>query len=112
MGAKALPITSTRAGHLPGALGRVGRGRRVGAVIRDGQTTAAGIRHGRPGVRRRGQADGEPVTDGVEREVDPAGGPWRVRLARACAAHVRLGPATLLLYDMTTLYFETDEATD
>jgi hypothetical protein len=32
-----------------------------------------------------------------------------VRLARACAAHVRLGPATLLLYDVTTLYFETDE---
>ncbi|WP_456300017.1 IS1634 family transposase [Salinispora pacifica] len=34
---------------------------------------------------------------------------WRARLARACAAHVRLGPATLLLYDVTTLYFETDE---
>jgi hypothetical protein len=41
--------------------------------------------------------------------VDPAGGRWRARLARACAEHVRLGPATLLLYDVTTLYFETDE---
>jgi hypothetical protein len=34
---------------------------------------------------------------------------WRQRLARACAAHVGLGPATLVLYDVTTLYFETDE---
>ena len=34
---------------------------------------------------------------------------WRQRLAQACAAHVGLGPATLVLYDVTTLYFETDE---
>ena len=34
---------------------------------------------------------------------------WRQQLARACAAHVGLGPATLVLYDVTTLYFETDE---
>ncbi len=32
-----------------------------------------------------------------------------MRLAAACAAHVGLGPATLVLYDVTTLYFETDE---
>jgi hypothetical protein len=42
--------------------------------------------------------------------ADAAGGPWRARLARACADHVSLGPATLLLYDVTTLYFETDTA--
>jgi hypothetical protein len=42
--------------------------------------------------------------------ADTAGGPWRARLARACADHVSLGPATLLLYDVTTLYFETDTA--
>jgi hypothetical protein len=41
--------------------------------------------------------------------VEPAGGRWRARLARACADHVGLGPATLLLYDVTTLYFETDQ---
>jgi hypothetical protein len=41
--------------------------------------------------------------------ADHGGGRWRARLARACAEHVRLGPATLLLYDVTTLYFETDE---
>jgi hypothetical protein len=34
---------------------------------------------------------------------------WRQRLAVACAAQVGLGPATLVLYDVTTLYFETDE---
>jgi len=34
---------------------------------------------------------------------------WRDALASVCAAHVGLGPATLVLYDVTTLYFETDE---
>ena len=34
---------------------------------------------------------------------------WRARLAAACAEHVGLGPATLVLYDVTTLYFETDQ---
>jgi hypothetical protein len=34
---------------------------------------------------------------------------WRQALAGACAAQVGLGPATLVLYDVTTLYFETDE---
>jgi Transposase DDE domain len=33
---------------------------------------------------------------------------WRQRLAAACAAHVGLGPATLVLYDVTTLYFQID----
>jgi hypothetical protein len=32
---------------------------------------------------------------------------WRQQLARACAAHVGLGPATLVLYDVTTLYFDS-----
>jgi transposase len=34
---------------------------------------------------------------------------WRQGLAAACAAHARLGPASLVLYDVSTLYFETDE---
>ena len=34
---------------------------------------------------------------------------WRRGLAAGFAAHVGLGPATLLLYDVTTLYFETDQ---
>jgi hypothetical protein len=33
---------------------------------------------------------------------------WRQALAAACADHVGLGPSTLILYDVTTLYFETD----
>jgi hypothetical protein len=34
---------------------------------------------------------------------------WRQRLSEACAAHARLGPASLVLYDVSTLYFETDK---
>jgi hypothetical protein len=33
---------------------------------------------------------------------------WRQRLSAACAAHTGLGPASLVLYDVSTLYFETD----
>jgi hypothetical protein len=32
----------------------------------------------------------------------------RQKLSAACAAHARLGPASLVLYDLSTLYFETD----
>jgi transposase len=30
-------------------------------------------------------------------------------LAAACAKHAALGPASLVLYDVSTLYFETDQ---
>ena len=33
---------------------------------------------------------------------------WRQRLSAACAGHTGLGPASLVLYDCSTLYFETD----
>jgi hypothetical protein len=33
---------------------------------------------------------------------------WRQPLAAATARHARLGPASLVLYDVSTLYFETD----
>ena len=33
---------------------------------------------------------------------------WRQQLAAACAAHAALGPASLVLYDVSTLHFETD----
>lgn len=34
---------------------------------------------------------------------------WRQGLAKACAAHAALGPASLVLYDVSTLYFETHQ---
>jgi Transposase DDE domain len=34
---------------------------------------------------------------------------WRQQVAAACAKHAALGPASLVLYDVTTLYFETHE---
>jgi DDE family transposase len=33
---------------------------------------------------------------------------FRRKLAAACARHAQLGPASLVLYDVSTLYFETD----
>lgn len=38
-----------------------------------------------------------------------ATGEFRAGLAAACAAKAALGPAALVLYDVSTLYFETDE---
>jgi hypothetical protein len=37
---------------------------------------------------------------------------FREALAAACAKHAQLGSKTLVLYDVTTLYFETDKADD
>ena len=34
---------------------------------------------------------------------------FRQELSAACAAHARLGPASLVLYDVSTLYFEADQ---
>lgn len=34
---------------------------------------------------------------------------WREGLSAACAGHAQLGPASLVLYDVSTLYFEIDE---
>ena len=34
---------------------------------------------------------------------------FRQELSAACAAHAKLGPASLVLYDVSTLYFETDQ---
>ncbi|MEW2018814.1 IS1634 family transposase [Rhodococcus sp. NPDC076796] len=37
---------------------------------------------------------------------------FRSRLTAACAAHAGIGPGVLVLYDVTTLYFEADEGDD
>jgi hypothetical protein len=34
---------------------------------------------------------------------------WRQQISAACAGHAGLGLASLVLYDVSTLYFETDE---
>jgi hypothetical protein len=34
---------------------------------------------------------------------------WQRRLSAAGAAHAKLGPASLVLYDVSTLFFETDQ---
>jgi hypothetical protein len=34
---------------------------------------------------------------------------WRKDISAACAKHASLGPASLVLYDVSTLYFETDQ---
>src|SRR3984957_1402990 len=38
-----------------------------------------------------------------------AGESWRQDLSQACAVHARLGPASLVLYDVSALYFEADQ---
>jgi hypothetical protein len=38
-----------------------------------------------------------------------AGESWRQGLSEACAVHARLGPASLVLYDVSTPYFEADQ---
>lgn len=55
---------------------------------------------------------GEPAASyaTVKRRLAEYGRPrWRERLAGACAAHGQVGPATLVLYDVTTLYYEAHE---
>jgi hypothetical protein len=45
----------------------------------------------------------------LNRRLPVYGAPdWRHRIAAACAASAALGPASLVLYDVSTLYFETD----
>jgi hypothetical protein len=45
----------------------------------------------------------------VERHLPTYATPgWRHALSAACAAHARLGRASLVLYDVSTLHFETD----
>src|SRR3954452_5820863 len=112
-----LPITSSRMGHLWDALEHgyrvLGFERAAGGdeVFRD--LVLARI------IEPTSKMDTPRVLDevGVASASYPtinrrlpvyAGQEWRAKLARACAAHAGLGPATLVLYDVTTLYFETD----
>jgi hypothetical protein len=131
----ALPITSSRMGHLLDALARgydvLGFGAATGRdevfralvlarvieatskldslrVLEEAGMDPPSYRTVQRRLRLYAGADSDTAEAAEAAPVDAAGGRWRARLARPCADHVRLGPATLLLYDVTTLYFETD----
>jgi hypothetical protein len=112
-----LPITSSRMGHLWDALGHayevVGFARAAGGDEVFRQLVLARI------IEPTSKLDSLRVLEEVG--VDPpvyrtltrrlpvfAKDAWRQKIATACAAQARLGPASLVLYDVSTLYFETD----
>ena len=112
-----LPITASRMGCLLDALEHAYRvlgfdqaagGDEVFRAAGAGPDHRAGQQAGQPagagGSRRRA---GSYRT--VKRRLPVyAKEAWRQRLSAACAAHAGLGPASLVLYDVSTLYFETD----
>ena len=112
-----LPITSSRMGHLWDALAHgyrlLGFDQAAGADEVFRQLVLARI------IEPTSKLDSLRVLDEtgvpapsyatVKRRLPVFAQPsWRQRLAAACAAHAGLGPASLVLYDVSTLYFETD----
>ena len=113
-----LPITSTRMEHLWGALSRgydeLGFGRAAGGDEVFRQLVLARIIEPvskLDSLRVLEEAGITPVSYATLRRRLPAYAkePWRQGLSAACAAHAGLGPASLVLYDVSTLYFETDQ---
>src|SRR5215472_11732668 len=116
-GAGPLPITSSRMGHLVDALEH---GYRVlgleGAAGGDEvfrQLVLARIIEPASkldSIRVLEEAGVAPASyRTIERRLPAyAQEEWRQRLSAACARHAGLGPASLVLYDVSTLYFETD----
>jgi hypothetical protein len=112
-----LPITASRMGHLLDALEHayrvLGFDRASGGDEVFGQLVLARI------IEPVSKADSARVLE--EAGVAPASYPtvnrrlrvyardsWRQKISAACAAHAGLGPASLVLFDVSTLYFETD----
>jgi hypothetical protein len=113
-----LPITSTRMEHLWDALSRgydeLGFGRAAGGDEVFRQLVLARIIEPvskLDSLRVLEEAGIAPVSYATLRRRLPAYAKeaWRQELSAACAAHARLGPASLVLYDVSTLYFETDQ---
>jgi hypothetical protein len=112
-----LPITSSRMGHLWDALA-------CGYAVLGLERAAGGDEVFRDLVLARiieptSKLDAARVLE--EAGIVPASYPticrrlrayardaWRQQLAGACVARAGLGPASLVLYDVSTLYFETD----
>jgi len=113
-----LPITSTRMGRLTGALEHtcqvLGFEKAAGGDEVFGQLVIARI------IEPVSKLDSLRVLEEagvaaasyrtVERRLRVyAKEAWRRKLSAACAAHARLGRASLVLYDVSTLYFEADK---
>jgi Transposase DDE domain len=118
-GSAPLPITASRAAHLWDALSRayevLGFDKAAGGDEVFRQLVLARI------IEPTSKADSLRVLEetGVAAVSYPtvnrrlpvfAKAAFRQALSRACADHAALGPASLVLYDVSTLYFETDAA--
>jgi hypothetical protein len=118
-GSAPLPITASRAAHLWDALSRayevLGFDKAAGGNEVFRQLVLARI------IEPTSKADSLRVLEetGVAAVSYPtvnrrlpvfAKAAFRQALSRACADHAALGPASLVLYDVSTLYFETDAA--
>jgi hypothetical protein len=114
-----LPITSSRMGHLWDALSRAYEVLGFDAAT-DADEVFRALVLARI-IEPTSKLDSLRVLE--EAGIDPPSYPtmnrrlpvfatdqWRQALAAACAAHAVLGPASLVLYDVSTLYFETDTA--
>src|SRR5579875_1464170 len=111
-----LPVTSSRMGHLLDALARgydlLGFGRATGGDEVFRQLVLARIIEPvskLDSLRVLEEAGVAPVSYAMLKRRLPAyaTASWRHRLAAAGAAHAGLGPASLLLYDVSRLHFGT-----
>jgi hypothetical protein len=112
-----LPIRSSRMGHPLDALGRgydvLGFGRATGGDVVFRELVLARIIEPASkldSLRVLEEAGVAPASYAtLKRRLPTYAKPsWRQKLSAACAAHAGLGPASLVLYDVSTLYFETD----
>jgi hypothetical protein len=112
-----LPITSTRMGHLLDALSR-GYAEQGFGLASGGDEVFAQLVLARiiepvsklDSLRVLEEAGIAAVSYATLRRRLPAyaRGTFRQELSAACAAHAAIGPASLVLYDVSTFYFETD----
>ncbi len=116
-GSAPLPITSSRAAHLWEALCRAYQVLGFDEVADDVFRALVCARIIEPTSKMdSARVLGETGVDAPSyptlnrRLPDYAKAAFQQQLSAACAAHAELGPATLVLYDVTTLYFETDTA--
>jgi hypothetical protein len=113
-----LPITSSRTGHLLDALDRAYRvlgldGAAGGDEVFRQLVLARIIEPASKvdSLRVLEEAGVPPPSYATVKRRLPAyaESAWRQRLSAACAAHARLGPASLVLYDVSTLYYEAHQ---